>query len=110
MTAAVARLDRAVSEAVATRGGVRPVEQGEGDSFVVAFARASDAVGRQGAGSGSSAPSAVGALTAGLLGPPACGRCRGHGRDVRARKPVAPAVLHEDVQTVGFVDETDAPQ
>ena len=25
-------------------GGVRPVEQGEGDSFVVAFARASDAV------------------------------------------------------------------
>src|SRR6202165_5866488 len=44
MTAAVARLDRVVSEAVAAHGGVRPVEQGEGDSFVVAFARASDAV------------------------------------------------------------------
>src|SRR6202165_3408480 len=44
MTAAVARLDRVVSEAVAAHGGVRPVEQGEGDSFVVAFGRASDAV------------------------------------------------------------------
>jgi predicted ATPase/class 3 adenylate cyclase/DNA-binding CsgD family transcriptional regulator len=44
MTAAVARLDRIVAEAVATHGGVRPVEQGEGDSFVVAFARAGDAV------------------------------------------------------------------
>jgi predicted ATPase/class 3 adenylate cyclase/DNA-binding CsgD family transcriptional regulator len=44
MTAAVARLDRTVSEVVAAHGGVRPVEQGEGDSFVVAFARASDAV------------------------------------------------------------------
>ena len=33
-----------MSQAVATHGGVRPVEQGEGDSFVVAFARASDAV------------------------------------------------------------------
>ncbi len=44
MTAAVARLDRTVSEAVATHGGVRPVEQGEGDSFVVAFGRAADAV------------------------------------------------------------------
>jgi class 3 adenylate cyclase len=44
MTAAVARLDRVVSEAVAANDGVRPVEQGEGDSFVVAFARASDAV------------------------------------------------------------------
>jgi class 3 adenylate cyclase len=44
MTAAVSRLDRAVSEAVATHGGVRPVEQGEGDSFVIAFPRASDAV------------------------------------------------------------------
>ena len=29
---------------VAAHGGVRPVEQGEGDSFVIAFARASDAV------------------------------------------------------------------
>jgi class 3 adenylate cyclase len=44
MTAAVARLDRVVSEAVAANDGVRPVEQGEGDSFVVAFGRASDAV------------------------------------------------------------------
>lgn len=45
MTAAVARLDRALAELVATYQGVRPVEQGEGDSFVLAFARASDAVG-----------------------------------------------------------------
>ena len=44
MTAAVARLDRAVSDLVAAHNGVRPVEQGEGDSFVVAFARASDAI------------------------------------------------------------------
>jgi class 3 adenylate cyclase len=44
MTAAVARLDRAVSDVIAAHGGVRPVEQGEGDSFVAAFARAADAV------------------------------------------------------------------
>jgi class 3 adenylate cyclase len=44
MTAAVARLDRALTDLVAAHGKVRPVEQGEGDSFVVAFARASDAV------------------------------------------------------------------
>src|ERR1700757_1549099 len=44
MTAAVAQLDRRVSHVVATRGGVRPIEQGEGDSFVAAFGRASDAV------------------------------------------------------------------
>jgi predicted ATPase/class 3 adenylate cyclase/DNA-binding NarL/FixJ family response regulator len=44
MTAAVARLDEAVSQIVAAHQGVRPVEQGEGDSFVAAFARASDAV------------------------------------------------------------------
>src|SRR5450631_1126428 len=44
MTAAFARLDQALSDLVAAHGGVRPVEQGEGDSFVVAFARASDAV------------------------------------------------------------------
>jgi predicted ATPase/class 3 adenylate cyclase/DNA-binding CsgD family transcriptional regulator len=44
MTAAVAALDRTVSAAVAAHGGIRPVEQGEGDSFVVAFTRASDAV------------------------------------------------------------------
>jgi predicted ATPase/class 3 adenylate cyclase/DNA-binding CsgD family transcriptional regulator len=44
MSAAVARLDRTLSDLVATHSGVRPVEQGEGDSFVVAFGRASDAV------------------------------------------------------------------
>jgi predicted ATPase/class 3 adenylate cyclase/DNA-binding CsgD family transcriptional regulator len=44
MTAAFAVLDRAVNDAVARHGGVRPVEQGEGDSFVIAFGRASDAV------------------------------------------------------------------
>ncbi len=44
MTAAFARLDHELSDLLAAHGGVRPVEQGEGDSFVVAFARASDAV------------------------------------------------------------------
>src|SRR6185437_12130669 len=44
MTAALALLNRTVDETVAAHGGVRPVEQGEGDSFVAAFARASDAV------------------------------------------------------------------
>jgi predicted ATPase/class 3 adenylate cyclase/DNA-binding NarL/FixJ family response regulator len=44
MGAAVERLDRMLPEAVAANDGVRPVEQGEGDSFVVAFGRASDAV------------------------------------------------------------------
>ena len=44
MTAAIARLNQAVSEIIAGHDGVRPVEQGEGDSFVAAFARASDAV------------------------------------------------------------------
>src|SRR6201991_2410705 len=44
MTAAIARLDSTLAELIATHGGVRPVEQGEGDSFVLAFARASDAV------------------------------------------------------------------
>ena len=44
MSAAVARLDRALTDLVAAHDGVRPVEQGEGDSFVIAFARASDAV------------------------------------------------------------------
>ncbi|HEY2090029.1 MAG TPA: LuxR C-terminal-related transcriptional regulator [Mycobacterium sp.] len=44
MTAAFARLDAARSDLIAAHGGMRPVEQGEGDSFVVAFARASDAV------------------------------------------------------------------
>ena len=45
MTAAIALLNSTVNELVAEHGGVRPVEQGEGDSFVAAFARASDAVG-----------------------------------------------------------------
>ena len=44
MTVAVARMNHVVSETIATHDGVRPVEQGEGDSFVAAFARASDAV------------------------------------------------------------------
>jgi predicted ATPase/class 3 adenylate cyclase/DNA-binding CsgD family transcriptional regulator len=44
MTAAIAGLNRVVSDVIAAHDGVRPVEQGEGDSFVAAFARASDAV------------------------------------------------------------------
>jgi len=44
MTAALALLNRTVDEAVGVYEGARPVEQGEGDSFVAAFARASDAV------------------------------------------------------------------
>jgi predicted ATPase/class 3 adenylate cyclase/DNA-binding CsgD family transcriptional regulator len=44
MATALARLNQTVSEIIATHDGVRPVEQGEGDSFVAAFARASDAV------------------------------------------------------------------
>jgi class 3 adenylate cyclase len=43
MTAAIARLDATLADLIAAHGGVRPVEQGEGDSFVLAFARASDA-------------------------------------------------------------------
>src|ERR1700688_2620242 len=43
MTAAVARLNQVVCDVVAAHDGVRPVEQGEGDSFVAAFTRASDA-------------------------------------------------------------------
>src|ERR1700751_4266035 len=35
----VSRLNQAASEIIATHNGVRPVEQGEGDSFVAAFAR-----------------------------------------------------------------------
>jgi class 3 adenylate cyclase len=38
MTAAFARLDHLPSDLLAAYGGVRPVEQVEGDSFVVAFA------------------------------------------------------------------------
>ncbi len=44
MTAAIARMNQVVSATMAEHCGVRPVEQGEGDSFVAAFARASDAV------------------------------------------------------------------
>jgi class 3 adenylate cyclase len=44
MAAAVERLDRTLTDVVATHNGVRPVEQGEGDSFVIAFNRAADAV------------------------------------------------------------------
>ncbi len=44
MTAALARLNHVVCDVITAHEGVRPVEQGEGDSFVAAFARASDAV------------------------------------------------------------------
>jgi predicted ATPase/class 3 adenylate cyclase/DNA-binding CsgD family transcriptional regulator len=44
MTAAMARMNQLVSTAIAEHDGVRPVEQGEGDSFVAAFTRASDAI------------------------------------------------------------------
>ena len=44
MTAAIARMNPTASRLIAEHGGVRPVEQGEGDSFVAAFARAGDAV------------------------------------------------------------------
>src|SRR5581483_9500825 len=43
MTAAFARLDQALARLVDIHHGVRPLEQGEGDSFVIAFGRASDA-------------------------------------------------------------------
>jgi class 3 adenylate cyclase len=44
MAAAIVRFNQVVCDVVAAHDGVRPVEQGEGDSFVAAFARASDAV------------------------------------------------------------------
>ena len=44
MSSAIARLDETLAGLTAAHNGVRPVEQGEGDSFVLAFARASDAV------------------------------------------------------------------
>jgi predicted ATPase/class 3 adenylate cyclase len=44
MTSALARLSNTLTDLVSAHDGVRPVEQGEGDSFVLAFARASDAV------------------------------------------------------------------
>ena len=45
MTDAIANLDRTLAQVVDSHHGVRPIEQGEGDSFVIAFGRASDAVG-----------------------------------------------------------------
>src|SRR6201999_235736 len=42
--AAMARFNELVSETVESHDGVRPVEQGEGDSFVAGFARAGDAL------------------------------------------------------------------
>ena len=42
--AAVARQEEILAGAVAAHGGCRPVEQGEGDSIVAAFSRATDAV------------------------------------------------------------------
>ena len=44
MRAALSVHDELVERAVAATGGVRPVEQGEGDSVVAAFAHASQAV------------------------------------------------------------------
>src|ERR1700749_2498469 len=44
MRDAVARLDATLVNPVAAHGGVTPVEQGEGNSFVIAFPRASDPV------------------------------------------------------------------
>lgn len=45
MAAAQAQVDAIIDESIAHHGGARPIEQGEGDSAVAAFARASDAVG-----------------------------------------------------------------
>src|SRR3954464_13168894 len=44
MAAAIARHYDVLDEAVTAHDGVRPVEQGEGDSIVAAFARAGDAI------------------------------------------------------------------
>jgi class 3 adenylate cyclase len=44
MSAAVARHYQLLDEVISRRGGVRPLEQGEGDSVVAAFTRASGAV------------------------------------------------------------------
>ncbi|MGU3502230.1 ATP-binding protein [Mycobacterium sp. C31M] len=44
MTAAVAEMERTLSRLATTHHGARPLEQGEGDSFVVAFRRPADAV------------------------------------------------------------------
>ena len=44
MARAVARHYEVLDEVIAARGGVRPLEQGEGDSVVAAFAKAGDAL------------------------------------------------------------------
>ena len=41
MAVALATMDRTLADLVHANNGVCPIEQGEGDSFVVAFARAS---------------------------------------------------------------------
>jgi predicted ATPase/class 3 adenylate cyclase len=45
MASALAELEALVDECIAGREGGRPLEQGEGDSFVAAFATATDALG-----------------------------------------------------------------
>ena len=45
MAAAIARHYEILDEAIVAAGGVRPVEQGEGDSVVAVFVHAGDAVG-----------------------------------------------------------------
>jgi predicted ATPase/DNA-binding CsgD family transcriptional regulator len=45
MAAAMKSLNATIDQLVAAHDGARPVEQGEGDSFVAAFRRAGDAVG-----------------------------------------------------------------
>jgi len=45
MSAAMIRFEQLVSEFVRRYGGVLPLEQGEGDSFVAGFSRASDGIG-----------------------------------------------------------------
>ncbi|MDP9325262.1 MAG: NB-ARC domain-containing protein, partial [Candidatus Dormibacteraeota bacterium] len=44
MTTAMSGLDRAIEQTIKKFGGAQPLEQGEGDSAVAVFARASDAV------------------------------------------------------------------
>ena len=43
-THALAHLDEVVNAAAVAHNGERPIEQGEGDSFVVTFSRAADAL------------------------------------------------------------------
>jgi class 3 adenylate cyclase len=44
MATALVTMDRTLADLVPANNGVRPIEQGEGDSFVVAFTRPCDAV------------------------------------------------------------------